>query len=83
MSEISWLATLRFRISGVIPATENITQRVVFKEWVALCDKVAEEHEARIAELQSALADAKAGFELELPGQWPSSFDKLLKPEDP
>jgi hypothetical protein len=33
--------------------------------------------------LKSALADVKAGFELELPGQWPSQFDKLLEPEKP
>jgi len=30
--------------------------------------------------LRSALNDVKAGFELELPGQWPEKFNNLLKP---
>jgi hypothetical protein len=80
---MSWLAILRTRISLVLPATSNPTQRVVFMEWLQLCDKAAEEQAARIAVLKAALADVKAGFELELPGQWPSRFDKLLEPEDP
>lgn len=29
--------------------------------------------------LRAALADAKTGFELELPGQWPQRFDALLE----
>jgi len=83
MSAMSWLDTLRMRISLVIPATSNPTQRAVFMEWLQLCDKASEEHAARITEMQEALADVKAGFELELPGQWPSVFDKLLDQEEP
>jgi hypothetical protein len=35
---------------------------------------------ALIDALRSALNDVKAGFELELPGQWPEKFNNLLKP---
>lgn len=35
----------------------------------------------RVDELKAALTDAKRGFELELPGQWPQRFDALLVPD--
>jgi hypothetical protein len=39
----------------------------------------------RVDELKAALGDAKQGFELELPGQWPERFNVLLElePQDP
>lgn len=39
----------------------------------------------RVDELKAALGDAKRGFELELPGQWPERFNVLLEqePTDP
>lgn len=39
----------------------------------------------RVEELKAALGDAKQGFELELPGQWPERFNVLLElePQDP
>lgn len=39
----------------------------------------------RVEELKAALGDARRGFELELPGQWPERFNILLElePSDP
>jgi hypothetical protein len=39
----------------------------------------------RVDELKAALGDARQGFELELPGQWPERFNVLLElePQDP
>ena len=37
----------------------------------------------RVDELKAALGDAKQGFELELPGQWPERFNVLLELEPP
>lgn len=46
--------------------------------WDAALDLVDELRNEN-KKLKEALSNAKAGFELELPGQWPAIYDKLLK----
>jgi hypothetical protein len=40
--------------------------------------KALAEQQALVAKLREALIDARAGFELELPGQWPARYDAAL-----
>jgi hypothetical protein len=45
-TEATWVGTLKKRIEFVLPATTNPTQRMVFMEWLQICDKIAEEQAA-------------------------------------
>lgn len=44
------------------------------KDLLADYDKLATENK----DLVAAMKDVREGFELELPGQWPQQFDKLI-----
>jgi len=61
---MTWLETLKMRITAVLPITQNPTQQTVFREWLAIIDEVEKEQAAlarRVTELEMQVAGPVEG----------------------